>query len=59
MAEYKLENVAATSIASDKIDETFRSTSIGEFQLWPLFLQSPTPHRGRTWKISDSTLKVN
>ena len=29
--EYELENVAATSVASDKIDETFRSSCIGKF----------------------------
>lgn len=28
--EYKLEDVAATSVASDKIDETFRSSCIGK-----------------------------
>lgn len=27
--EYKLESVQATSVASEKIDETFRSTCIG------------------------------
>jgi hypothetical protein len=30
-SEYKLEDVAATPVASDKIDETFRSSSIGEW----------------------------
>lgn len=29
-SEYKLEDVAATRIASEKIDETFRSSTIGE-----------------------------
>lgn len=31
--EYKLESVPATRVAADKIDETFRSSSIGE-SLW-------------------------
>lgn len=29
--EYKLENVAVTVIESDKIDATFRSSTIGEY----------------------------
>lgn len=29
-SEYKLEDVAVTRISSDKIDETFRSSTIGE-----------------------------
>lgn len=29
-SEYKLEDVAVTRIASEKIDETFRSSTIGE-----------------------------
>jgi len=31
-SEYKLENVAATSVAADKIDATFRSSTIGEYK---------------------------
>jgi hypothetical protein len=31
-SKYKLENVAATSIAADKIDATFRSSTIGEYK---------------------------
>lgn len=27
--EYKLENIPATAVASDEIDKTFRSSSIG------------------------------
>jgi hypothetical protein len=29
-SEYKLEKVAATPVAADKIDATFRSSTIGE-----------------------------
>jgi hypothetical protein len=29
-SDYNLDNVAATPVAADKIDETFRSSSIGE-----------------------------
>jgi hypothetical protein len=31
-SEYKLENVAAKSVAADKIDATFRSSTIGEYK---------------------------
>ena len=30
-SDYKLQSVAATRIAADKIDETFKSSTIGEF----------------------------
>jgi hypothetical protein len=30
--EYKLENVAAARVAADKIDDTFRSSTIGEYE---------------------------
>ena len=36
--EYKLENVAATRVPADKIDGTFRSSSIGEFKSWIIML---------------------
>ncbi len=32
-SEYKLENVAATPVPADKIDATFRSSTIGQFHL--------------------------
>jgi len=35
-SEYQLEGVAATRVASDKIDATFRSTSIGKSRLFLL-----------------------
>jgi hypothetical protein len=36
-SEYKLENVAATSVPSDQIDATFKSSTIGE---WISFILS-------------------
>jgi hypothetical protein len=30
-SEYKLDNVAATPVAADKIEATFRSSTIGQF----------------------------
>jgi hypothetical protein len=30
-SEYKLDDVAATPVAADKIDATFRSSTIGQF----------------------------
>lgn len=36
-SEYKLEDVAATPVPADKIDATFRSSTIGQFHL-PLLL---------------------
>jgi len=35
-SEYKLEDVPATRVAVDKIDETFRSSTIGE---WVFFFR--------------------
>jgi hypothetical protein len=32
-SEYKLEDVAATPVPADKIDATFRSSTIGQFHL--------------------------
>jgi hypothetical protein len=32
-SEYKLEDVAATRVPADKIDATFRSSTIGQFHL--------------------------
>ena len=36
-SEYKLEDVSATGVAADKIDATFRSSTIGEFKPWLSF----------------------
>ncbi len=37
-SEYKLENVAATAVASGDIDATFRSSTIGESRVSWLYL---------------------
>jgi hypothetical protein len=36
-SEYKLEDVSATRVAADKLDATFRSSTIGEFKPWLSF----------------------
>lgn len=33
-SDYKTENVAATPVAADKIDGTFRSSTIGEYKVF-------------------------
>ena len=38
-SEYKLEDVAATPVASDEIDGTFRSSSIGEYDFHVRYLE--------------------
>jgi hypothetical protein len=36
-SEYKIDDVAATRVASDKIDATFKSSSIGKWKvLWSM-----------------------
>jgi hypothetical protein len=45
-SEYTLENVAATPLTADKINVTFRSSTIGEFGCFfvPLYLKQCEGH---------------
>jgi hypothetical protein len=45
-SEYKLDNVAATPVAADKIDATFRSSTIGQLYSFvtPLYVSEGGPN---------------
>jgi hypothetical protein len=48
-SEYNLEDVPATPVASDKIDGTFRSSTIGEF--YSRYLRWPTARKCWIWGL--------
>ncbi len=47
--EYKLDAVKVTSVPSDQIDKTFRSTSIGK-------LINPVCHNGQAGNLSNTPI---
>ena len=51
---YKLDDVAATRVAANKIDETFRSTSVGEYDVATSHTFYAVQDYGiGTWKLMD------